>query len=424
MTIFITMNFYRYSFLPVKQNINVGDNLVSSLELPGPVKQNVSLELSSVPDSHSTNINHNHKLTCNTTNSFPVTSKPGQLEMKLRLFGLVPIHRMLVNVVEPVSVIPGGQSVGVLLHAEGVLVVGEAGVEKNGRTFFPARTAGIEVGDLLLKVNGLKITSENQLQKIVDQCGRQDKDITLLVQHGKKTKKTKITPVLCDKTDLYRIGLFIKNSTAGVGTLTFYEPQTHIYGALGHVIADFDSGQKLNPLDGKIVEATVNGIHPGKKGSPGEKLGVFKGNSDIVGNIEKNTGYGIFGRLQKKSTNPYYNQPIPVAMRYQVKVGRAEILTVLHGDKMEKFNIEILDILPDGNNKELIIKVTDKDLLQSTGGIIQGMSGSPIIQNGRLVGAVTHVFINDPSKGYGVLAENMLNEANLINEMQAKKEAS
>jgi stage IV sporulation protein B len=295
-------------------------------------------------------------------------------------------------------------------------------VEKDGQTFFPARAAGIAVGDLILAINGSKITSESQLQDLVDKYGKQGKDIRLLVKHGDKNKLTKVNPVLCDKTGRYRIGLFIKNSTAGVGTLTFYEPQSKTYGALGHMIADFESGHKLNPVDGKIVGATVKGLQPGKKGAPGEKLGVFKGKSDIIGNIEKNTNCGIFGRLQKGIHNPYYSQPIPVAMKYQIQEAPAEIFTVLDDEKMERFNIEIVDILPaDNQGKGLVIKVTDKELLERTGGIIQGMSGSPIIQNGRLVGAVTHVFINDPAKGYGVLAENMLKEANLLNVKHMEK---
>ncbi len=423
MATFITLNSYWHCFLPTRQNINVGDNIASGIDLPGPVIQNVTLNLRSVSDIFTVGGNYIREYTCSPGNTLPVAIKPGQLEMQFKLFGLLPIHRMLVNVVEPLRVIPGGQSIGVLLHTEGVMVVGEAAVEKDGYTLFPARSAGITVGDLILKINGSKITSENQLQEMVDQCGRQGKDITLLVKHGNKNILTKIKPILCDKTDRYRIGLFVKNSTAGVGTLTFYEPQSKTYGALGHMITDFDNGRKLTPVDGKIVEATVKGLHSGKRGVPGEKLGVFKGNSDIIGNIEKNTTCGIFGRLQKGINNPYYTRPMPVAMRYQVQEGPAEILTVLDGSKIESFNINILDILSAGNNKELVIKVTDQELLRRTGGIIQGMSGSPIIQNGRLVGAVTHVFINDPAKGYGVLVENMLNEAKLLNVKHVEKKA-
>lgn len=418
----ITLYSYWYYFLPTRQYINVGDNIASGIDLPGAVIKNVSLKLHSATEMLSVNGNNYREYTCSSDKTLPVALKPGQLEMQFKLFGLLPIHKMMVNVVEPPSVIPGGQSIGVLLHTEGVMVVGEAAVEKDGQTFFPARAAGIAVGDLILKINGAKITSEHQLQELVDKYGKQGKDISLLVKHGNRNKLAKINPILCDKTGRYRIGLFIKNSTAGVGTLTFYEPQTKTYGALGHIIADFESGHKLNPVGGKIVEATVKGIHPGKKGAPGEKLGVFKGKSDIIGNIEKNTTCGIYGKLQHGINNPYYTRTIPVAMRYQVEEAPAEILTVLNGDKIEKFKIEIEDILPAGNQgKCMIIKVTDKKLLNSTGGIIQGMSGSPIIQNGRLVGAVTHVFINDPTKGYGVLAENMLKEANLLNMEQTEK---
>jgi len=423
MATIITLNSYWHGLLPTRQNINVGDSIAAALDLPGAVMQNFSLNLCSVSDIFSVNGDQYREFTYEAGNTQAVALKPGQLEMQLKLFGLLPIHKMTVNVVEPLSVIPGGQSIGVLLHTEGVMVVGEAAVENDGRSVYPARSAGIAVGDLIMKINGAKITSENQLQQIVDQCGREGKDVALLVKHGSKNKLTKINPVLCDKTERYRIGIFIKNSTAGVGTLTFYDPQSKTYGALGHMIADFENGHKLNPVNGKIVESSVKGLHPGRKGAPGEKLGVFKGNSDIIGNIEKNTTCGIFGKLQNGITNPYYKRPLPVAMRYQVKKGQAEILTVLDGNKIEPFKIEIMDILPAGSNKELVIKVTDRELLSRTGGIIQGMSGSPIIQNGKLVGAVTHVFINDPAKGYGVLVETMLNEANLLNHKQMEKKA-
>ncbi|WP_243131666.1 SpoIVB peptidase [Desulfallas thermosapovorans] len=400
----------------------MGDRIATGIELPEIFIQNVSLNLRAASEIFSVDGNQYREFTYNPEEILPVALKTGQMEMQMKLFGLLPIHRMVVNVVDPPHVIPGGQSIGVLLHTEGVMVVGEAAVEKDGQTYYPARAAGISVGDLILQINGAKITSENQLQELVDKYGKQGKKISLLVKQGNKNRLARIEPILCDKTGRYRIGLFIKNSTAGVGTLTFYEPRTKTYGALGHMITDFESGHRLNPVNGKIVEAAVKGLHPGKKGAPGEKLGVFKGSSDIIGDIEKNTTCGIFGKLQKGIRNPYYNQPVPVAMKYQIKKGPAEILTVLDENKIERFNIEIEDILPaDNQGKGMVIKVIDKRLLDRTGGIIQGMSGSPIIQNGRLVGAVTHVFINDPAKGYGVLAENMLKEANLLNIEHAER---
>lgn len=420
----ITLNSYWHNFLPDRQYIKVGDKIVNGMELPGLILDNSSLNLYSDGDIFSVKGNQYREFTFRPSDAMPVAIEPGELEMQVKLFGLLPIHRMMVNVVVPEKVIPGGQSVGILLHTEGVLVVGEAGVNYNGDKIFPARKAGIGVGDVIMRVNNKKVTSEAQLQEAIDYCGRQGKDVNLLVKHGKKTRMASITPILCKKTGRYRIGLFVKDSTAGVGTLTFYEPGSKTYGALGHIIADFDSSSSNSAVEGKIVEAMIKGLHPGKKGQPGEKMGVFKGKSDIIGNIEKNTECGIFGKLEKAVTNPYYNKPIPVAMRYQIEQGPAEILTVLDKNKIEKFNIQILDIFPTGKQgKGMVIKVTDKELIRRTGGIIQGMSGSPIIQNGRLAGAVTHVFINDPTRGYGVLAENMLKQVNLLNEKNIQSKA-
>lgn len=420
----MTLNFYWQNLLPAHQYVKVGDKIEAGIVLPHSVLQNISLDLRSPRGIFSVQGNNYSELTYNPNKINPVAIEPGQLEMEFKLFGFLPIHHMMVNVVTPEKVIPGGQSVGILLHAEGVMVVGEAVVEHKGINKYPARDAGISAGDLILSVNGIKINSEAQLQEAIDSYGREGKDVNLLVKHGNSTRQALITPILCDKTGRYRIGLFVKDSTAGVGTLTFFEPRTKTYGALGHVIADFESGRKVNSINGKIVEATIKGLHPGRKGQPGEKMGVFKGESDIIGNIQKNTECGIFGVLQNDINNPYFKKPIPVAMRYQIHEGPAKIFTVLENNKIEEFKIEIIDILPASNQgKGMVIKVTDKALIKRTGGIIQGMSGSPIIQNGRLVGAITHVFINDPTKGYGVLAENMLNQVNLLNGKNIHKKA-
>lgn len=349
----------------------------------------------------------------------------GQVEMNMKLFGVLPFHKMIVNVVKPPEVIPGGHSIGILMHTEGVMVVGEAPVLKDGKNLLPARKAGIRPGDLILSANGLKINSESQLQEIIEKCGNNGTDVILLVKHEQKTTTVKVKPLLCEKTGRYRVGLFVKGMAAGVGTLTFFEPSSKIYGALGHIVSDVNSGQIVNLENGKIVEAIVKDLHHGKKGQPGEKLGVFKGNSSIVGDISKNTAHGIFGELATGFTNPYFDKPIPIAMKYQIKEGPAEILTVLNGNKIERFNIVIERVMPgEQQGKDMIIKVTDKELIGRAGGIIQGMSGSPIIQNGKLAGAVTHVFINDPTRGYGVAAENMLIEANLINVKKEERLAS
>lgn len=413
------------NFFPGRQLVGVGDEIAPGRELPSSISKNITLHLRSAGEFFSAHGNNCREMTFAPGDAGPVALQPGQLEMQFKLFGFLPLHRMTVDVVTPPRVIPGGQSIGILMHARGVQVVGDAPVVHNGERYFPARDAGIRPGDLILSVNGVNIHSENQLLQLIDNCGSKGENVVLLVKQGDKTSRVKIDPVQCDKTGRFRVGLFVRGTAAGVGTLTFYEPRSGIYGALGHIIADVNSGETVNLSDGRIVDAAVKDLYPGRKGHPGEKMGVFKGNNDVTGSIEKNTSCGIFGHLEKGITNSHYRQPIPVAMKHQVKEGPAEILTVLEGNKIERFNIYIEKVLPGAEKgKEMIIRVTDPALVKRTGGIIQGMSGSPIIQKGRLAGAVTHVFINDPTRGYGVSAEKMLIEVNLINIKEEQKLAS
>ncbi|MBM7855506.1 stage IV sporulation protein B [Desulfohalotomaculum tongense] len=352
----------------------------------------------------------------------PVATTPGKINMYLKLFGIIPLRNVTVDVVPEVKVLPGGQSIGVMLHSQGVIVVGLAAVENSrGKSYNPAREAGIKVGDILLKINDQSIETENQVRDMVTKAGHKGEAVILEIKRQNKKFTVKVKPAYCKETKDYRLGLLIRDSAAGVGTLTFYDQVSSIYGALGHVITDSDTGQKIDLSNGRIFEASIQDIHPGKTGQPGEKIGLLENDSKLCGNIKKNTPYGIFGELSYPITNPYFKNPIPVALPSQIKEGPAEIITVLHGNRMERFKIKIEKVTrqsrPDG--KGMIIKITDPKLLQKTGGIIQGMSGSPIIQyteNGNpvLVGAVTHVFINDPTRGYAVLAEWMLEETKTL----------
>jgi stage IV sporulation protein B len=201
-----------------------------------------------------------------------------------------------------------------------------------------------------------------------------------------------------------------------VGTLTFFDPVTKKYGALGHVITNSETSEWLDLKDGKIVGAAVEGIQKGQRGKIGEKIGLFQGDRTMSGNIEKNTQYGIFGVLQTILPNKLYPNPVPVAVGGQIKEGPAQMLTVLDSENIEAFNVEIQTVFPQPrpDGKSFIIRVVDQKVLNRTGGIIQGMSGSPIVQDGKLVGAVTHVFINDPTRGYGISAELMMDEAGLF----------
>lgn len=386
----------------------VGDTFEPKFYIPHAVMENISYKINSNNDKLLEDFSFS-------PGDAVVAETPGKLHMEIKLFGLIPIREMVVNVIPRLRVVPCGQSIGVLLHTNGVVVVGMAGISINREKVNPAAEAGINAGDVIIEANGKKINSDVQLRKIVDQAGVNKKKIKVKIKRNNKILQKNISPVYCKDTRSYRIGLFIRDTAAGVGTLTFYHPESQTYGALGHMISDMNTSSSTDLKDGCIVGAEIQGVHPGKKGQPGEKIGLFN-KETLQGSIEKNTKFGIFGKLEKPAANSYYPDPIPVALNDEIKKGPAEIMTVIDGNDVEKYDIEIQQVVPQSfsDGKGLIIKITDKDLLRRTGGIVQGMSGSPIIQNNKLIGAVTHVFINDPKRGYGVMAQWMLQKYNIF----------
>ncbi len=321
------------------------------------------------------------------------------------------------NVNKPaIEVIPGGHSIGVTLQTKGVLVVGYAPIMgEQDKESYPAKDSGIEVGDIILSINGTKAQNDFQVAQEIDKKCKQNLPINLEIKHkGQITQKT-IQPVYCSETQRYRIGLYIRDEAAGVGTLTFIDPITKTFGALGHVITDIDTNDQIELKDGKIVESSIYSIEKGKRGDPGEKIGTFMLESSFSGKINKNASSGIFGEWNGKINQPFYSFPIPIAWKSEIETGPAKIYTVIKDNQIEEFEIRIEKIMQYRNdNKNMIIRITDPALLEQTGGIVQGMSGSPIIQNGKLVGAVTHVFVNDSTRGYGVFIEKMLSDSGVL----------
>jgi stage IV sporulation protein B len=233
------------------------------------------------------------------------------------------------------------------------------------------------------------------------------------VKRADRILKYPVKPLYCGETERYRIGLYVRDGVAGVGTLSFVDPETGKYAALGHVILDADTRQQIDVRQGRLVEASVQTIQPGRPGRPGEKIGIFKTGEAVEGNVEKNTFYGIYGQLSKGIENQVYPQSVEVAYAHQVHTGPAKMLTVLGGDEVQEFDIMLEKVYPNrSNSKGLVIRVTDPRVSSVAGGIVQGMSGSPILQDGRLIGVVTHVFLNDPLHGYGTFLDNMLREMN------------
>ena len=305
------------------------------------------------------------------------------------------------------TLIPLGKAVGIKLFADGVLVVDISDVQCGGNDVSPAKDCGLKEGDLILTANGEKIQSTEHMQSLLQENGEQA--MALTVKRGSKTMEVGVAPVRCDD-DVCRLGAWIRDSMAGIGTLTYYDPATGSYGALGHGITDVDTA-KLMPLSsGSIMETTVKAVKKGQQGSPGELKGDFTVQRD-VGTLQANTEGGIFGTVSDP-TFLEMGQALPVADREDIHTGAASILSTVSGNETREYAVEIVRLYPgEQSTRNMLICVTDPQLLSTTGGIVQGMSGSPLVQDGKLIGAVTHVLVNDPTMGYGIFIENMLEAA-------------
>jgi stage IV sporulation protein B len=338
----------------------------------------------------------------------------GKDEVVFELAGL-PIKEVDVEVLKDFKVIPGGQSIGVKLNTVGVLVVGHHLVKTDSGKVSPGEKAGIQVGDMITKINGKTVEDMSDVAPYVQEAGEKGNSLDVELKREKETVETKLTPVKEKDESSYKLGLYIRDSAAGIGTMTFYDPKSKKYGALGHVISDMDTKKPIVVEDGQIVRSEVTSIEKGSDGKPGEKLARFSSERDVIGNITRNSPFGIFGKLNHSLKNEMIDKEMPIALSHQVKEGPAQILTVVDGAKVDLYDIEIVSTIPQKfpATKGIVLKVTDPELLDKTGGIVQGMSGSPIIQNGKVVGAVTHVFVNDSTSGYGVHIEWMLNEAGI-----------
>lgn len=348
----------------------------------------------------------------------------GEADMVFQLAGF-PVKKVNVKVLKDFKIIPGGQSIGVKLNTKGVLVVGHHLIQTDKGKISPGETAGVQIGDMITEINGKTIERMSDVSPFIHNSGETGEPLNLVLLRDGKYIHTKLTPQKDSGESSYRIGLYIRDSAAGIGTMTFVHPDSMKYGALGHVISDNDTKKPIQVEDGQIMRSTVTSIERGSHGNPGEKLARFSPDREVIGNITINSPYGIFGKLNTNMENGIMDKAMPIALSHQVKEGPAKILTVIEQDKVEAFDIEIVSAVPQKfpATKGMVIKVTDKRLLAKTGGIVQGMSGSPIVQNRKVIGAVTHVFVNDPTSGYGVHIEWMLHEVG-INIYDQEKKAS
>lgn len=329
------------------------------------------------------------------------------------LFDRITLKEISVSVKDRKKLIPGGQSIGVKMNVAGVLVVGMEDIPvSSDESVNPCINSGLQIGDNIVEINGEKVFSAGQVQEIVN-AAEEGEEIDIVAKRNGEKINAQAVPVFSFDEKAYRLGLWVRDKTAGIGTLTFYDPDEGVYGALGHGIADPDTGVLLDAADGEILYSKVLSVKQGTSGDPGEVRGIFYESNHPLGTVAINSDFGVFGITYNEMEKAVLEEPIEIGYQNEVKKGKAVILTTIDGEGVKEYEIEIekinRQISP--STKSMVIKVTDEELLEKSGGIVQGMSGSPILQNGRIIGAVTHVFINNPQKGYAVYIEWMLNES-------------
>jgi stage IV sporulation protein B len=309
-------------------------------------------------------------------------------------------------------VVPGGTPFGIKMHTHGVLVVGMSDIQTGSKTHNPAKDAGLKIGDIIVKIGGLTVNRNDDVARFVSQSNGDELIVTAIRDNIEMDFY--LTPAKSDYDKGYKVGVWVRDSSAGIGTLTYYDPEDLTFGGLGHAVCDIDTGALMPLFSGEIVDVNISGVNAGLSGRPGELRGTFLSESSI-GRLSLNSECGIFGFLHGA---PYSAKPVEMAFNSEIAPGPATILVTISGNKPRSFEV-LIERVNHGEtspNKNMVLRVTDSELLSLCGGIVQGMSGSPILQDGRLAGAVTHVFVNDPTRGYGIFAENMDKMLNFVKE--------
>lgn len=327
--------------------------------------------------------------------------------LEFKLFNLIPINKKKIRVLDERKIYAGGMAVGLVLNSEGVLIVGSSPVESYDGEHNIEEETGLKIGDIIVEIQGEKITDTSSVSKVINMEENRNKELIVKILRNGNQIELKITPFYDVKGSNYKLGVWVRDDASGIGTLTFVDSKFH-FGALGHPICDNDTKTVVNLKDGKLYNCTIMGVNKGVGGIPGEIRGLFLQGKNEQGYIEKNNEFGVFGKLNDDSNLIEMVEEFELGGRLTVKPGKAQIRCCIDGN-IKLYDIEIIktNYQNFSNDKSMVVRVIDEDLLAKTGGIVQGMSGSPIIQEGKLVGAITHVFVNDPTKGFGIYLDWM-----------------
>lgn len=391
--IVFTLIYFGQSVIPDKLTLIEGEEYDSPDFL--------GVKLFSITDLDSVNIN----------NSKSINSKN---DTQVSLLNIIPVKTSDISTSKRKYVVLGGEIFGIKLYTDGIVVVSTDSVETENGVFNPSEIAGIKVGDIIKSIDGTEVKSTTHLIEIIQKSN--GKELEVKLTRSNKAKTVKLQPLKDKLTGEYKAGIWVRDSTAGLGTVTFYDDETNTFAGLGHAVYDVDTENIMPIKYGEMSEAYVSKFYKSSNGNIGELCGVFTGKSN--GTLYMNDETGIYGitNTQKNGTL------VPVAVKQEIQEGNAQILCTIDNGNPKYYSIKIIKIDMNSNNshQDMVIEIIDSELLEKTGGIVQGMSGAPIIQNGMLVGAVTHVFVNNPKQGYGIFAETMLEKTETL-ETQLKK---
>lgn len=401
--IFLIVSFFVCINIPFAKIIDFSNNaIITSSELSSLQNSNVFGPFVSVK------LKENQKSVLANLNAYSSSYSP---EIQFKLFNLIPFKTQKVKIIEDDRVLIGGSAIGLVLKTEGVLVVGSSPVTTSSGDIDVLESGCLKIGDVITQIENETVDCVSKVSEIINRKENIDKELLVKGIREKKEFELKLKPLFDIKSQNYKIGVWVRDDATGIGTITYINSNNR-FGSLGHPICDSDTKSIISLKEGKIYNCSVMGVNKGTCGTPGEIKGLFMQGKSPQGIVEKNNNYGVFGTINNDSNFLKTFGEVEIGSRLNVKPGKAQIRCCIDGTNIETFDVEIIknNYQNYSSSKSMVIRVTDKDLISRTGGIVQGMSGSPIIQDGKLVGAVTHVFVNDPTKGFGVYIDWMLNQ--------------
>lgn len=343
----------------------------------------------------------------------------GQADITLKLLDIIPIKNIQVSILPNNTLIAGGDVIGISIRAKGLVIIDLSSFENvKGDKVSPGKKAGLKKGDIILRCNNNEIMSSRDFMGYINNS--KGREVNLQCMRDGVQFNIKLKPERFADDSTYKVGLWVKDSTDGIGTMTFIDRYTGMYGALGHGINDSEVGTLFPVNTGEAIKAKILDVEKGTVGEPGELRGVFDDLSKPIGDVKINCPTGVYGSINKVTNiNPNMSKEYKIGLNYEIVEGPAKILCTIDEEGIKEYDVYIEKVYRNRINspKSMVIKIKDSELISKTGGIVQGMSGSPIIQNEKIIGAVTHVMVNDPTSGYGIFIESMLNNIN-----KAKKE--